>query len=839
MQYTFSQITTALKGQVIRENLPNSLIEHLLFDSRKIVFPTTSIFFAIVGKRQNGHHFVADAYDKGVRNFVVAHNENFILPDHAKVNVLIVNHTTIALQQLAFFHRHQFDLPVIGITGSNGKTIIKEWLFQLLHTDYTIVRSPKSYNSQIGVPLSILRLQKHHDLGIFEAGISTYGEMENIAPIINPTIGIFTNIGTAHNEGFNNQQEKIREKAQLYSNCKTLIFCKDNLNVTAVLNDIPQVQKITWSFIQSADLQIIEVRKTTFNTTQIVGVLNKSHSNHLAPNLSPSPIFIEIPFTDDASIENAIHCWCLLLYLKLPPLVIAERMGQLEPVAMRLELREGINNCTIINDSYNSDIHALEIALNFLNQQSKHKNNTLILSDILQTGIDKIVLYETVKQLIINKNISRIIGIGQDVNALKSLLSNDVTSTFYQTTAQLLQGIQSGKINFQNETILLKGARQFEFERIANHLAQRIHQTVLEVNLDALINNLSVYHQYLKPTTKVMAMVKASAYGSGSIEVARLLEFQNVDYLAVAYADEGVELRRAGIQLPILILNPEEATYDALFQYDLEPEIYHLSALRRIIQVARLKRTKLKIHLKIDTGMHRLGFEESEVHSILDILKNQNYLHIQSIFSHLAASEATEHDTFTKQQISTYLSVYQQLSKGLGYQPLRHILNSSGIIRFPKQQMDMVRMGIGLYGIDGAAEIQEQLKVVNTLKATVSQIKNIAVGETIGYSRSGKAEKPLRTATISIGYADGLPRAAGNGQHQVLIKNQFAPIIGNVCMDMCMIDITDLQNIQEGDEVIIFGERPTVGKLAKRLNTISYEVFTNISQRVKRIYIQE
>lgn len=834
MQYTFSQIADALHGEIVQQNLPDSAIEHLLFDSRKVIFPTTSIFFAIIGKRQNGHHFVMDAFTKGVRHFVVAEEEDLDLPSTAKVNVLKVKNTTTSLQQLAFFHRQQFDLPIIGITGSNGKTIVKEWLFQLLHTNYQIVRSPKSYNSQIGVPLSVLRIQQQHTLGIFEAGISKTKEMEKIAPIINPSIGIFTNIGSAHSEGFRSQKEKISEKAKLFADCEILICCADDKEVIDILKQHSSAQFITWSDTNSSNLRIIDT-KVGLQETEIFALWKHDYDSDDFYN----EVVIKIPFTDEASIENAIHCWCLLLYLKFSAADIAEKMRHLEPVAMRLELREGVNNCTIINDSYNSDIHALEIALNFLNQQSQHEKNTLILSDILQTGIDNKTLYEAVKQLIINKNISRFIGIGKAVGNLESLLPKTIKSFFFATTEELLHTYQNQQIDFKNETILLKGARQFEFERIANQLAQRIHQTVLEVNLDALIHNLAVFHQYLEPTTKVMAMVKASAYGSGSVEVARLLEFQNVDYLAVAYADEGVELRRAGIQLPILILNPEEATYDALFQHNLEPEIYHLSALKRIAQVATLKQKKLKIHLKIDTGMHRLGFEEIDVNNILAILNQQQYLQVQSIFSHLAASEAMEHDEFTKHQIQTYLSVYEQLSEGLNYHPIRHILNSSGIIRFNDQQLDMVRLGIGLYGIDGSEEIQKQLQVVNTLKATVSQIKHIAAGETVGYSRRGVAEKPLRTATISIGYADGLPRAAGNGNHQVLIKNQFASIIGNVCMDMCMVDITDLENIQEGDEVIIFGKQPTVGQLAAQINTISYEVFTNISQRVKRIYIQE
>ncbi|MFK7934548.1 MAG: bifunctional UDP-N-acetylmuramoyl-tripeptide:D-alanyl-D-alanine ligase/alanine racemase [Saprospiraceae bacterium] len=849
MNYTFSQIATALKGEINQQFAPNMVIEHILFDSRKVIFPTTAIFFAIIGKRQNGHHFVSDAFAKGVRHFVVNQDEEIELPDLAKVNVLKVRNTTTALQKLALFHRHQFNFPVIGITGSNGKTVVKEWLFQLLHANYQVVRSPKSYNSQIGVPLSVLRIQPQHNLGIFEAGISQVGEMKNIAPIITPTIGVFTNIGAAHSEGFDNQRQKIREKLQLFKKCETLVYCVDHKEIAQEVAQVSDTSKVsdtfstfTWSKSQSADFQIISIRKFRNYKTEIVAKLNNV-SIKLDDSFNPPSnldlIQIEIPFVDDASIENAIHCWCVLLLLNIPPEGIAQKMWQLEPVAMRLELRAGVNNCTIVNDSYNSDLHSLEIALNFLQQQSQHEKNTLILSDILQSGAAKEKLYAQVQRLISNKNIQRFIGVGEEVNTLQKLISQSVEQAYFSTITDLLAAYKNDEISFQNETILLKGARQFTFEKIAHQLAQRIHQTVLEVNLDALVHNLSVFHQYLKPSTKVMAMVKASAYGSGSIEVARLLEFQNVDYLAVAYADEGVELRRAGIQLPILVLNPEAATYDALFEFDLEPEVYHLTALRELIKLANLKKEHLQIHLKIDTGMHRLGFEEKDVNAILRLLNQQHFLTVASIFSHLAASEAAEHDEFTQQQIRIYQTVYRQLSEGLRYQPIRHILNSSGIVRFADQQMDMVRLGIGLYGIDGSAEIQQQLRVVNSLKATISQIKNVAIGETIGYSRRGLAERPLRTATISIGYADGLPRAAGNGRYSVLIKNQLAPIIGNVCMDMCMVDVTDLENVEEGDTVIIFGEHPKVDDLAKAIGTISYEVFTNISQRVKRIYIQE
>lgn len=805
----------------------DAFIEHLLLDSRQIAFPATALFFAIKGKRHDGHDFIEDIYEKGVRNFVVAQEVD--TKAYPEANFIIVPDVVVALQELASFHRHQYDLKTIGITGSNGKTVVKEWLFQLLQADFKIVRSPKSYNSQIGVPLSVWQILEDHDLGIFEAGISERGEMARSAPVLDCEIGLFTNIGPAHDEGFSSTEAKIDEKIKLFENAKAIIYCKNYELIDKAIQRFKDKEIVSWAFekgrlSKEADLLITSLEKFS-GKTNIQGIFEGK------------TIAIQIPFVDTASIENAIHCWAVLLYLGYENDLIQKRIVALEPIAMRLELKEGIHNCIVINDSYNSDLASLTIALNFLNQQGKTPKRTLFLSDIFQTGQEPKQLYYLVAQLLKEKKINKVIGIGKEVTHLKGNLPESIEATFFDTTNQFLQNFESGA--FQNEIILLKGARKFEFERIASRLTKKVHQTSLEVNLGALIHNLTVYKSYLKPETKIMAMVKASAYGSGSVEVAKLLEFHNVDYFGVAYADEGVELREAGIQLPIMVMNPEEATFETLTRYDLEPEIYSLGLLNLFSKYVQTEKVEAKIHLKLDTGMHRLGFENEDLEKVLEVLKGSPELKVASVISHLAASDSLEHDEFTELQVTRFEKMYAFLFQKIGYQSLRHILNSNGIIRFPKYQMDMVRLGIGLYGIDSSGDIQENLQVVSTLKATISQIKNLQKEETVGYNRSGKIDKPRRIATISVGYADGLLRGAGNGRFSVWVGNQLAPIIGNVCMDMSMIDVTNIPGAEEGDEVVIFGRQPRVEDLAKCLDTIPYEIFTNVSKRVKRVYFQE
>ena len=821
--YTFQQICQIVDGQLVQMHIATAPIQQLLLDSRLIVFPKTALFIALHGKRNDGHNYLQEVYEKGVRNFIISKKSTYLSTTDA--NVLQVTDSLTALQKLATDHRQQFDIPVIGITGSNGKTIVKEWLFQLMHEDYKIVRSPKSYNSQTGVPLSVWQMQKGNELGIFEAGISQVGEMEKLAPIIDCTIGVFTHIGPAHAAGFDSTDQKIAEKLQLFQHCQSLIYCADETLLAQHIRQLSGKQLLCWSLHGAeADLSIHKLERLPAGATRLSG------------ELQGASIQLVIPFQDKASIHNALHCCVTMHHLGYSIETICERMLLLQPVAMRLELKAGINGCSIINDSYNADIHALQIALDFLDQQSHHHRRCIILSDIFQSGESADSLYRQVADLLKEKQINQLIGIGQAIAQLKEYLPSAISAHFYPTTDQYLEAFDPD--NFQQAAVLLKGARPFEFERIANRLTRQVHKTSLEINLNALIHNLNVYSQFLQASTRLMVMVKAAAYGSGSEEVARLLEFLQVDYLSVAYADEGVELREAGIQLPIMVLNPEVATFDVLLRYELEPEIYSLSLLRQFLGAIPTSQ-KVKIHLKLDTGMHRLGFEAEDIAALVVLLQQHPHIQVQSIFTHLAASESASHDRFSLQQIQRFEQLYKQLCTPLDIRPLRHILNSAGIIRYPQYQMDMVRLGIGLYGVDSSATIQKQLQTVLSLKARISQIKELAAGETVGYGRKGAFDRKARIGTVSIGYADGLLRGAGNGAYQLIVQGRHAPIIGNVCMDMCMIDLTAIPDAKEGDEVIVFGPEQSVDELAKCLGTIPYEIFTNISGRVRRIYFRE
>lgn len=832
MTYPIEKVCDIVEGTFL--NPPaKSAIQYILLDSRQVIFPEFSLFFAIKGARQDGHHFIETLYHRGVRNFIVEKKVSW--EKYPAANFIQVKNTIKALQKLAAFHRNQFHYPVVGITGSNGKTIVKEWLFQLLNPDYKIVRSPKSYNSQIGVPLSVWQMQPDNELAIFEAGISRPGEMANLSAIIRADIGLLTNIGSAHSESFQNDDEKLLEKLKLFDAVQKLIFCADNPSVfKAIKSVLPDKEHFVWAtqssdFFETADLKIAEIQPLTAHKGK--------EGSRIYAIFRGEKIKIDIPFSDKASVENAIHCWALMLVLGYPTEVIDRRMAALEPIEMRLEMKSGVHNCLIINDAYNSDLNSLHIALDFLNQQSLHSKKTLILSDILQSGQPEEALYTAVGKLIIEKKISRFIGIGSEVTVLKSKLPAAIESFYFETTAGFLEHFDFQK--FSHETILLKGARQFAFEKIANLLAQKVHKTTLEINLDALKNNLNVFANLLNPGVKMMVMVKASGYGSGSAEIARLLEFQNVDYLSVAYADEGVELRKAGIRLPIMVLNAEEATFDALLRYELEPEIFSFEQLTDFLNFLPESVSEFPVHIKLDTGMHRLGFEETEIEKLSIALRNENRIFVKSVFSHLAASENAAHDSFTATQVSLFEKMYKILSEEIGYQPLRHILNSAGIARFPQFQMDMARLGIGLYGASMPAKIQKKLQTVLTLKATISQIKTLAATETVGYGRMGKLSSAAKIATISIGYADGLLRAAGNGKFSALVRGKRAPVVGNVCMDMTMVDVTKIPDAKAGDEVVIFGKELPVDELASSMGTIPYEIFTNIAERVKRIYYQE
>jgi alanine racemase len=821
MPYTPEEIALALDARFIQGPYACRPVEVLLVDSRQLYFPEAGIFFAIRGKHHDGHDFLDTVYKEGVRNLVVS---GPVVPGQFPgANILQVSDTLLALQQLAAFHRAQFDVQVLGITGSNGKTIVKEWLFQMLQGDYQVVRSPRSFNSQVGVPLSVWQLQSRHEIALFEAGISRMGEMEVLEHIIRPRIGLFTNLGEAHNEGFPDMGTKLQEKLLLFKNAETILYCRDDAAVDRGIQALGK-RCFTWSRQYPADLQIGTIRQTG-RFTLIEGVFEGQACS------------VSIPFHDNASIENAIHCWAFLLFLGLAQDQAARRMEQLEPVAMRLELKEGLNQCLIINDAYNFDFTSLNQALHFLERQAQDLQRTVIISDMLQGGESPDVTYERIARMLSEKNVGRVIGVGVQARRLIDCLPFAVRQQYFANTAALLAALPA--LDFHREAVLIKGARLFGLEQVAEQLARQAHQTTLEIHLDALAHNLRVYQRLLGPGVRTMAMVKAAAYGSGSREVARLLEFHRADYLCVAYGDEGADLRRAGIQLPILVLNPEPASFDQLLRYRLEPKVYSLEQLQSLVGYLQRHGGVLPLHLSVDSGMHRLGFDIHELPALLEFLQVHPDLQVRSVFSHLAASEDPLQDMFTHEQYRRFETAYEQIAQVLGYRPLRHLLNSSGICRFPQYQMDMVRLGIGLYGIDASWEIQEKLRVVLHLKATISQIKILEPGESIGYGRLARVEKPMRIATISIGYADGLPRSAGNGLYSVVIRGKKAAIQGAVCMDMCMVDVTDIPDARAGDVVFIFGEDPPVEMLADVADTIPYEILTGISARVKRVYIQE
>ncbi len=837
MSYLVSQIEKIVSGQFLLHENSAAAIEHLLLDSRKLLFPETSLFFALSGPRRNGNSFIRELYNKGVRNFIVDQGISVDEPDtYNGSNFIQVDDVLGALHCLAAYHRMQFTIPVIGITGSNGKTIVKEWLYQLLQDDHSIVRSPKSYNSQIGVPLSVWQMNETHTLAIFEAGISIPGEMQQLEKIIQPGIGVFTNIGDAHNEGFLTINQKINEKLTLFKRSSALFYNAGNSDldecVSAFVNNVrgdDSFLLFSTGLIETASLQIISIEKKAGQA--IITAIDHRPFNNRAS------ISIIIPFTDDASIQNAITCWCVLLYLQTDATIISKRMLQLRAVEMRLELKQGVNNCSVINDSYSADINSLTIALDFLVQQQQHPNRTLILSDILQSGKNSADLYREVAAILQQKNINRFIGIGPEIFRCKDAFSNLPQTLFFSSIAEFMQQFYS--LHFYKETILLKGARIFEFEQISHLLEEKVHQTVLEINLNAVTHNLKAYQQLLKPGVKLMAMVKAFSYGSGGFEIANLLQFHKVDYLAVAYADEGVELRKAGITLPILVLNPEEATFDVLLHFNLEPELYSfsiLSAFEKYLQQSGYN--NYPVHIKLDTGMHRLGFEAKDLSSLAGLLQSKILFKVQSVFSHFAASDAPEYDAFTKLQADDFLCGCEVLQKALGYPFIRHISNTSSIHRHPHLQLEMVRLGIGLYGVDSNPAMQEKLKNVSTLKTTISQIKHVAAGESVGYGRKGVVIKDSMIATVRIGYADGYPRILSNGIGQMWVKGNLVPVIGNICMDMTMLNISDT-DVREGDEVVVFGAALSVSELAKWASTIPYEILTGISQRVKRVYYEE
>lgn len=819
MKYTIEQITTLTGAR--RFGQSSATLSCLLTDSRSLWMPEETLFFALVSQRGDGHRYLDDLYERGVRNFVVSR-----LPDApaADANYLLVPDTLAALQQLAQRHRQSFHIPVVGITGSNGKTVVKEWLYQLLSPSMLVTRSPRSYNSQIGVPLSVCLLNEKTEVALLEAGISQPGEMRRLQSIIQPSIGILTNIGGAHQENFQSLQEKCMEKLLLFKDSDVIIYNGDDELIADCMNRrLLSVREIAWSRKdRDRPLFISDVQKGDSTTTvayRYVGLEGR----------------YTIPFIDDASVEDSIHCLAACCYLGLEPDVIAQRMALLEPVAMRLEVKEGKNGCTLINDTYNSDLVSLDIALDFMRRRpdTAGRERVLILSDLVQTGQPARQLYRRVATMVEKRGIDRIVGIGPELTANAKCFA--IPGSFHASTDDFLASPEFQSL--RSKVILVKGARRFGFDRITEALALKVHETVLEVNLNAIVDNLNYYRSFLQAGTRMVCMVKAFAYGAGFYEIAKTLQDHRMDYLAVAVADEGQQLRQAGITAGILIMNPERTAFKTMFDNRLEPEIYSFELLEEMIRACEREGiTDYPVHIKIDTGMSRLGFRPAEVPALIERLQRQTAVVPRSVFSHFAGSDSADFDDFSRLQMARYDEAANLLREAFGPQLLRHICNTAGIERFPDHHYEMVRLGLGLYGIDPISG--RLLKPVSTLHTTILQIHDVPESETVGYSRRGRLARPSRIAAIPIGYADGLNRHLGNGHGYCIVNGRKAPYVGNICMDVCMIDVTDIP-CAEGDRVEIFGPQLPVTQLAEWLDTIPYEVLTGISTRVKRLYYSE
>lgn len=824
MNYTIEKITTLIGAHGY--GCRGCSVSRIQTDSRSLCFPEETLFFAIRSERNDGHNYIPDLYRRGVRAFVVERLPEGFQSDFAEASFLLVPSTVKALQRLAERHRDEFDIPIIGITGSNGKTIVKEWLNQLLSPSYVVTRSPRSYNSQIGVPLSVWLLNRHTQLGLFEAGISEPGEMQSLRSIIQPTIGIITNIGSAHQENFSSIEEKCREKVSLFHETKIVIYPFDNPTISkCVAESYISGERVGWSLTdKTAPMYVTSVEKTDTNTTVRYIFKGKEGSYTL-------------PFIDEASVSNSITCATAALCTGLSVQQIAERMSTLEPVAMRLEVKEGKHGCTLINDSYNSDINSLDIALDFMNRRPEHagRKRTLILSDIYQSGMDGEELYREVSTLVDKRNIDKLIGIGSEISRYKDCF-NTPEQHFYDTCAAFVASDVFRSLH--DEVILLKGARRLSFDILTEMLEQKVHETILEVNLNALVRNFNHFRSFMRPETKLVCMVKADAYGAGAVEVARTLQDHRVDYLAVAVADEGVTLRRAGVTCNIMIMNPEMTAFKTMFDYKLEPEVYSFRLLDALVKAAQREGiTDYPVHVKIDTGMHRLGFNpKTDMDELIDRLKHQNSIIPRSVFSHFVGSDSDDFDNFSAKQFKLFVEASDKLQAAFDHKILRHIDNSAGIEHFPERQLDMCRLGLGLYGVD--SRDNSILNNVSTLKTTILQIRRVPKEETVGYSRKGILERDSVIGAIPIGYADGLNRALGRGRCYCLVNGKKAPYVGNICMDVAMIDLTGI-DCKEGDTVEIFGDNLPVTVLSDALGTIPYEVLTSISNRVKRVYFKD
>ena len=821
MNYSIEKITTLIGAR--RIGTADAEIRWLLTDSRSLCFPEETLFFALKTQRNDGHQYIEDLYRRGVRNFVVeapptapegasSPYRAFVSPsgDEKGANFLVVPSPLAALQRLAERHRDEFDIPIVGITGSNGKTMVKEWLYQLLSPSMTVTRSPKSYNSQIGVPLSVWLLNEQTQVGIFEAGISQLGEMDRLRDIIQPTIGVMTSLGAAHQKNFRSMEEKCMEKLRLFQDAKVIVYNADD------------------------DLVSRCIRRSGFTGKKIGWRRDEMAGKY------------PLPFTDEASLQCSYACAAVALYLGVTPEQLAERMAKLEPVAMRLEVKEGQHGCTLINDSYNSDINSLDIALDFMARRADNKPQTsnlksqtrctLILSDIFQSGMTHDELYGEVGRLCEQRGVTRFIGIGRALPTQADKIKV-ADKWFFSDVDQFIHSDLFRSLH--DEVILIKGARLFGFDRITELLEQKVHETILEVNLNAVVNNLNYYRSFLKPETKLVCMVKADAYGAGAVEVAKTLQDHRVDYLAVAVADEGVTLRRNGITQNIMIMNPEMTAFKTMFDYDLEPEVYSFRLMDALIHAAEQQGiTGWPVHIKLDTGMHRLGFDpEKDIDEVIRRLKSQTAIIPRSVFSHFVGSDSDDFDRFSAMQFEKFDKASRLLQSAFSHRILRHMDNSAAIEHFPERQLDMCRLGLGLYGVD--PRDNRMLSTVSTLKTTILQLRHVPKEETVGYSRKGILTRDSLIAAIPIGYADGLNRRLGRGACYCLVNGQKAQYVGNICMDVAMIDVTDIPDVREGDSVEIFGEHLPVTVLSDVLGTIPYEVLTSVSGRVKKVYYQD
>lgn len=794
-------------------------ITQISIDSRQVLHPEQTLFVALKGAKADGITFVDSLIGAGIRCFLVDKNASLPASWLEKACFIPVSDTRAALQSLASFQRGKFTKPIVGITGSNGKTIVKEWLGQVLSQELAVAKSPKSYNSQVGVPLSIFGIQPYHQVAILEAGVSKKGDMDTLACMIRPDLGIFTNIGSAHEEGFAGINEKIAEKLKLFAGTKLLLYCKDqDLLAQNIEQQVAEENRISWSKNPGADFSVSW--KSLEKSSRIV-VMKQDLQTHT----------FQVPFTDQASLENVTHVILAALSLGQEALAIQEGLSHLKPVDMRLTLKPGLNESLLIDDTYNNDLAGLRVALEFLSQQRPKRSKILILSDLLQQGLPE-KIYTEVAELIRSYGIDRTIGVGTEIQRLEKLV--DIPTSTFESTELLLQKLDPDE--FQNDLILLTGARSFAFEKIVNRLQQRIHGTTLEINLNALTHNFNFYKRQLAPSTRVMVMVKAFAYGGGAAEIANHLQTLGADYLAVAYTDEGVSLRKQGIQLPIMVLNPVEESFDLLYQYQLEPVVFSPEFFRKMGNFAKNQRLPLSIHLDLDTGMNRLGFEQAQVEELKDLLLAFPELRVASLYTHLVGADEELHHDFSVQQLQLFMEMSEEIGSKLGYQPLRHALNSAGIVRYPDFQLNMVRLGIGLYGVEVTGKHDSSLKAVSNLKTTISQVKTLSPGTTVGYSRKGSLPEGGRIATLAIGYADGYDRRFSQGKGYVLIHGGKAPVVGNVCMDMVMVDVSAIPEAKAGDEALVYGEQISLKELADRIGTISYELLTNISTRVKRVY---